>query len=133
MKQTKRGVASLANALKALTQKVERIAERLEKSENAQSQQKPVKKPAKSGGAAAPKKSPKKPEKTPKKPVETKETGGHKSDKVLVLIQSTTGGLNTDQIMEQTGLTKRQVWDIVSKAKRAGKIKTVNRGIYTAS
>jgi predicted Rossmann fold nucleotide-binding protein DprA/Smf involved in DNA uptake len=128
----KRGVASIANALKALTQKVERIAERLEKSENAQSQQKPVKKAAKSGGVAAPKKSPKKLEKTPRKPVESKATD-HMSNKVLVLIQSTTGGLNTDQIMEQTGLTKRQVWDIVSKAKRAGKIKTANRGIYTAS
>ncbi|MDQ1336835.1 MAG: hypothetical protein QG552_3785, partial [Thermodesulfobacteriota bacterium] len=48
-------------------------------------------------------------------------------------IQSAADGMTTDQIMEQTGLTKRQVWGIVSRSKKAGKLKTGKRGIYIAS
>ncbi len=134
MKQMKKEVDALTKQLKALTQKVEKIVSKIDRPEKSQSKPKPAKKTAKSGGAATPKKAPKKPaaEKTPKKPAETKATG-QLSDEVLTLIRSTAKGLNTDQIMEQTGLSKKQVWGIVSRAKKAGKINTGKRGIYTAS
>ena len=38
--------------------------------------------------------------------------------------------MNTDQIMKQTGLDKRQVWGTINRAKKEGKVKTVKRGVY---
>lgn len=126
--------------LKSLTQKVEKMIAKIEAAENFQTQQKktavqikPARKTAKESKAASTKKAAKKPAKTvPRKSSETK-APEQTSLKVMEIIQFATEGVTTDQIIEQTGLSKRQVWDIVSKAKRAGKIASAKRGIYIAS
>ena len=126
MKQMKKDVNALTKELKALTQKVEKIVKALEKLEKPQAKPKPVKKTAK------PKKAVKKPavKKTAKKPTENKAPKGTVVGAVMGVIQSSSEGVNTDQIMKQTGLNKRQVWGTITRAKKEGKVKTVKRGIY---
>jgi len=126
---------ALTKELKALTQKVEKIFKALGKLEKPQAKPKPLKKTAKPKPvkkAAKPKKYVKKPavKKTAKKPTENKAPKGSVTDAIMGVIQSSSEGVNTDQIMKQTGLNKRQVWGTITRAKREGKVKTVKWGIY---
>jgi len=41
-------------------------------------------------------------------------------------------GISTVELKEKTGLAERQIWSIVNRASKAGKIKKVKRGIYGA-
>lgn len=126
MKQMKKEVESLAKELKSLTQKTEKIVKALEKLEKDQVKSKPVKK------AVKPKKAVKKPavKKTAKKPIASKVARGSVTDAIMGVIQANSEGVNTGQIMEQTGLNKMQVWGTINRAKKEGKVKTVKRGIY---
>ena len=69
--------------------------------------------------------------KAPKVP-KTGTTRGPLSKLVLTLIQSSTEGISTAELKEKTGLKERQIWPIISRAKKLGKIKQVKRGIYGA-
>jgi len=124
VKQMKKDVKSLAKELKALTQKTEKIVKALEKLEKAQAKSKPVKK--------AVKKAVKKPavKKIAKKPTENKAPKGSVTDAIMGVIQASSEGVNTDQIMKQTGLNKKQIWGTIKRAKKEGKVKTIKRGIY---
>ena len=126
MKQMKKDVNALTKELKALTKKTEKIVKALGKLGKAQAKPKPVKK------AVKPKKVVKKPavKKTAKKATTNKFAKGTVVGAVMGVIQANSKGVNTDQIMEQTGLNKRQVWITIARAKREGKVKTVKRGIY---
>ena len=117
MKQMKKDVNALTKELKALTQKTEKIVKALGKLEKAQ---------------AKPKKAVKKPavKKTAKKPTENKATKGSVTDAIMGVIQASSEGVNTDQIMKQTGLNKKQIWGTIKRAKKEGKVKTIKRGIY---
>ena len=53
-------------------------------------------------------------------------------DKIVGLIQGSTGGIATAQLKEKTGLAENQIWNIVNRATRLGKIKKMKRGIYGA-
>ena len=68
--------------------------------------------------------------KTAKKPTENKAPKGSVTDTIMGFIHANNEGVNTDQIMKQTGLNKRQVWGTINRAKKEGKVKTVKRGIY---
>ncbi|MFZ4440251.1 MAG: hypothetical protein ACOYOS_17635 [Syntrophales bacterium] len=57
---------------------------------------------------------------------------GPLSKLVLTLIQSSTEGISTAELKEKTGLKERQIWPIISRAKKIGKIKQVKRGVYGA-
>jgi predicted Rossmann fold nucleotide-binding protein DprA/Smf involved in DNA uptake len=116
VKQMKKDVNALTKELRSLTQKVEKIVKALEKLVKPQAKPKPVKKPAA--------------KKTAKKPTENKAPKGSVTDAIMGVIQSSSEGVNTDQIMKQTGLNKRQVWGTINRAKKEGKVKTVKRGIY---
>ena len=116
MKQMKKDVNALTKGLKALTQKVEKIFKALGKLEKPQAKPKPVKKPAV--------------KKTAKKPTENKAPKGSVTGAIMGVIQASRKGVNTDQIMKQTGLNKRQVWGTITRAKREGKVKSIKRGIY---
>ena len=126
MKQMKKDVNALTKELKALIQKTEKIVKALGKLEKPQASPKPVKK------AAKPKRAIKKTavKKTAKKATTNKSAKGTVVGAVMGVIQANSKGVNTDQIMEQTGLNKRQVWITIARAKREGKVKTVKRGIY---
>ena len=122
MKQMKKEVESLTKELKSLTQKTKKIVKALEQLEKDQIKSKAVK----------PKKSVKKPavKKTAKKPTTSKVARGSVTDAIMGVIQANSEGVSTDQIMEQTGLNKIQVWGTINRAKKEGKVKTVKRGIY---
>ena len=51
---------------------------------------------------------------------------------ILGLIQSSAEGISTVELKEKTGLAERQIWSIVNRAAKAGKIRKVKRGVYGA-
>jgi hypothetical protein len=53
-------------------------------------------------------------------------------DTVLGLIQGSTEGISTAELKEKTGLVESQIWSIVNRASKLGKIKKVKRGVYGA-
>ncbi len=54
-------------------------------------------------------------------------------DAVVMLIQSSAEGISTAELKEKTGLAESQIWNIVNRASKLGKIKKVKRGVYGAS
>jgi len=138
VKQMRREMTSLVKSLKTLTEKVEKMINKIDAAEKTQAKpkkpatpKKAAKKTAKPKKATSIKKAAKElaAKKASKKSYESRATQ-QMSDKVLDIIQSSPDGVTTDQIIEQTGLSKRQVWGIVSRAKKAGKIAAVKRGSY---
>jgi len=69
--------------------------------------------------------------KAPKVP-KTGTIRGPLSKLVLTLIQGSTEGISTAELKEKTGLKERQLWPIISRAKKIGKIKQIKRGVYGA-
>ena len=55
---------------------------------------------------------------------------GNMSKSVLTLILDTPEGITTAELEKKTGLKDKQIWAIISNAKKAGKIKQENRGVY---
>jgi hypothetical protein len=53
-------------------------------------------------------------------------------DTVVGLIQSSTEGISTSELKEKTELAESQIWNIVTRASKLGKIKKVKRGLYGA-
>ena len=51
---------------------------------------------------------------------------------VLEVIQASKKGASTAEIKEKTGLDEHQIWSIVDRAARDGKVKKVKRGLYVA-
>ena len=49
---------------------------------------------------------------------------------VINIINRSEKGVTTAQIMEKTGFDRRKVSNIVFKANKLGKIKTVSKGVY---
>ena len=87
-------------------------------------------KPPRARPAGKPKKMKKKtgPKKVPKKvPKETL------LDSVVRLIRGSEEGITTAALKEKTGLVESQIWSIVYRAEKQGKIKKIKRGIYMAA
>ena len=87
-------------------------------------------KPPRARPAGKPKKMKKKtgPKKVPKKvPKETL------LDSVVRLIRGSEEGITTATLKEKTGLVESQIWSIVYRAEKQGKIKKTKRGIYMAA
>lgn len=53
-------------------------------------------------------------------------------DMILGLIQGSAEGISTVELKEKTGLAERQIGSIVNRAAKAGKIRKVKRGVYSA-
>jgi outer membrane protein assembly factor BamA len=51
-------------------------------------------------------------------------------DMIVGLIQGSTEGISTAELKEKTGLAERQIWSIVNRAAKLGKIKKLKRGVY---
>ena len=49
---------------------------------------------------------------------------------VVGLVQASTEGISTTELKEKTGLAERQIWGIVNRASKEGKIKKMKRGLY---
>ena len=87
-------------------------------------------KPPRARPAGKPKKMKKKtgPKKVPKKvPKETL------LDSVVRLIRGSEEGITTAALKEKSGLAESQIWSIVYRADKQGKIKKTKRGIYMAA
>ena len=54
-------------------------------------------------------------------------------DTIVGLIQGSPEGISTAVLKEKTGLAESQIWNIVNRASKIGKIKKVKRGVYGAS
>jgi uncharacterized membrane protein len=54
-------------------------------------------------------------------------------DKVVRLIRGSQEGITTAALKEKTRLSENQIWNIVHRAEKQGKIKKARRGIYTAA
>jgi hypothetical protein len=90
-------------------------------------------------GKAAIKKEPKatkaRPQKKTKK-VAKKKPGGKRItniDSVLGLIPSSAEGISTAELKKKTRLSERQIWAIVDRAAKVGKIRKIKRGLYASS
>lgn len=49
---------------------------------------------------------------------------------VLNVILSNEEAVTTEQIRQKTGFDNRKIWDIVNRAKKQGKVKSVGKGLY---
>jgi uncharacterized membrane protein len=93
-----------------------------------QSEQKPIGKPPQK--QARPARKTKKSQAKPGKQRAGKET---QMDAVVSLIGRTDGGITTAALKEKTGLAERQIWSVVYRAEKQGKIKKTKRGLYVAT
>ena len=68
-----------------------------------------------------------------KKTPKPKAAKGTATDRVLALIKKSPEGISSEAIIKQTGLQKKTVYGIVTKAKKEKKVKSPKRGIYVAT
>jgi hypothetical protein len=54
-------------------------------------------------------------------------------DTVVGLVQGSPEGISTAELKERTGLAELQIWGIVNRAAKAGKIKKEKRGVYVGA
>ena len=53
-------------------------------------------------------------------------------EKVTTLVKRSKVGISTVRLKEKTGLSERQIWSIVNRAAKEGKIRKMKRGLYGA-
>jgi hypothetical protein len=51
---------------------------------------------------------------------------------IVGLVQANAEGISTSALKEKTGLAERQIWSIVDRAAKEGKIRKIKRGLYGA-
>lgn len=54
-------------------------------------------------------------------------------DMIVGLIQGSTEGISTAELKEKTGLANSQIWSIVNRAAKEGKIRKAKRGMYVGA
>ncbi len=54
------------------------------------------------------------------------------TENVINLIKESKGGLTTPELKKKTGLADKQIWPIIYKAEKQGKIKKAGRGLYVS-
>jgi predicted Rossmann fold nucleotide-binding protein DprA/Smf involved in DNA uptake len=55
---------------------------------------------------------------------------GSITDTVLAVIKQSPDGITTAELMKKTGFTQKQIWPVIKKAEKTGKIKRPRRGVY---
>jgi len=118
MKEFDVALKAVAEGLRTMAQGMEKIAEKLEESTpKKQAKAKPVRKAKKAPAKKAP----------AKKTAKT----GTASDAVLAVINRSKKGVNSATLAEKTGFDNKKIANIVFKLRKQGKIKSVDRGVYT--
>ena len=123
MKQFKRSLESILKGLKALTEKAEKLEKQLVKFEKEQTTKK-----AKPKAKVKPKRMRKAPA---RRPVSKKAAKITAVDSVLGIIRNSKGEVTTAQIKKETDFSNQKIFDIISRAKKQGKVKAIKRGVYT--
>jgi hypothetical protein len=54
-------------------------------------------------------------------------------DMIVGFVQGSAEGISTAELKEKTGLDENQIWNIVNRATKLGKIRKVKRGLYGAA
>jgi hypothetical protein len=108
--------------VKTYFKKLQALISGKQPAEKALVKEKPVKKARKS------KKAPGAKGKKPAKP----SGKANNIETVLSLIQKSPEGITTTELKKRTGLTDKQIWAIVYRIEKQGKIRKVKRGVYTA-
>lgn len=67
-----------------------------------------------------------------KEPTGKKEAKPSNTETVLNLIKESKSGITTPELIKKTGLADKQIWPIIYKAEKLGKIKKAGRGLYVA-
>jgi predicted Rossmann fold nucleotide-binding protein DprA/Smf involved in DNA uptake len=111
MKELKRDLQSLVNALKALTQKTEKMIKQAKKLDKAQAAKKPKARAVKKAIA--------------KKPAKLSA-----SDTVLAIIKRSRKGVDRDTLAKKTGFKDSNIRTILYRLSKQGKIKSEPKGIY---
>lgn len=125
MTQLKRDLQSIVKNLRVLAQRTERVAKKLDKLEKAQASKR------RKAKAQAPKRRKVKAKARPKKGrVVRRATKATAFDTVLNIIQKRKRGITTAEIKAKTGYKEKKIWDIVNRAKRQGKVKSLGKGVY---
>jgi hypothetical protein len=119
----KRSLASILKGLKVLSEKTEKLEKQLTRYEKSQETKKP--KPKARVKAKQVRKAP------GRRPVSRKTAKVTAVDRVLGIIMNSKDEVTTAQIKKKTGFSNKKIFDIVSRAKRQGKVKTAARGVYT--
>jgi hypothetical protein len=87
--------------------------------------------PAKKEPKAAKPHSAKKVKRTAKKNARAKKVTN--IDTIVGLIQGSAKGISTAELKEKTGLAESQIWNIVNRVSKLGKVKKIKRGVYGAA
>jgi hypothetical protein len=111
MNQIEKDLKAIAKDLKGLTQKTEKMIERLKKLDKAQAAKKPKAKAV-------------------KKTIAKKPAKGPASDTVLAIIKRSRKGVDTVALRKKTGFEGRKIGDIIYRLKKQGKIKGLGKGLY---
>ncbi|MCP4683617.1 MAG: hypothetical protein GY864_14900 [Desulfobacterales bacterium] len=136
MKQVKRDLQSLLNALKAINQKVRKISTEINKLEKAQASKKPKAKaagrakPAKKAAARRKSVAKKAKKRVTRKPIAKKGKKVSASETVYAIIKRTKKGIDTATLKKRTGFKDDNIRMIVYRLKKQKKIKSGGRGIY---
>mgnify|MGYP001408350647 CR=1 FL=1 len=54
-------------------------------------------------------------------------------DTIVGLIQGAPDGISTAELKTKTGMAESQIWNIINRATKLGKIRTVKRGLYVGA
>lgn len=115
MKELERDLQSVAKSLKALTQKTEKIAKKLDKIAKPKVAKKPKPKPK-----AKPR----------KRPVAKKTARLTASETILSIIKKSRKGVDNATLRKGTGFEGRKIRDILYRLKKQRKIKSPRTGFY---
>jgi uncharacterized membrane protein len=72
----------------------------------------------------------KKAEKAKAEPGKKKAVKETQMDAIVSMVSRAEGGVTTSALKEKTGLSERQIWSVVYRAEKQGKIKKTKRGLY---
>lgn len=118
---------AVADGLNAMAEGIHSIAKKVDELAKGQAPKKPAKaKPANRKKAGAP------PKRVPKKVKHVGTKAQTAPDKVLQIIKGSSGGVDNQTIIKETGLNQKQVSSALLRLKKYGKVKSVKRGIHTA-
>ena len=121
MKEFDVALKAVAEGLRTIAQGIEKRAEKLEDSvPKGKAKSKPARKAAAKPKKSAPKKAPAK--KTAKKTA---------ADAVLAIVNRSKKGVTSATLVKKTGFDKKKVANIVFKLRKQGKIKSLEKGVYT--
>jgi predicted Rossmann fold nucleotide-binding protein DprA/Smf involved in DNA uptake len=116
MKEFDVALKAVAEGLRTIAQGMEKIAEKLEDSA-----------PKKQAKAKPARKTAAKPKKAPAKRAAKKTA----ADTVFTVIKRSKKGVNNATLVKKTGFDKKKIANIIFKLRKQGKIKSIDRGIYT--